>query len=703
MNKSKKIKQNSSYFALLTRNGTILFFMFFVIVVLATLALAFNKLFIQVQQTSYRFEIKTITRSIAEAAIEEAVARLRRAFQIQDSEESKWLIEKRSNDINIKVPQISNLLSTILRNAYHGEVQVKAKIYEFRDSNSKGNKYFEKEGVGTLEIHANVIITHRNSNKIIQNFNIVRHYDYKIANLVSKRDNSSERKSYSPSFILDYVLFIKDAINEFIETFGKAYNVPGIELIIDQSKLLATPNKLGKIYFGGTESLNNSISDIDKSIVEQSYIFINTCEKVTSIVPKFEKEFHRIGLDECIILFPELSKGKKYLGGLEGVFGAVHLPLQVGNYEKNHQLKDLMSYARQAIRESLLQKARNLTKKSDITADMLVEFEAPGIYLLSDNNNVAGVEANANYIFEGAIRQRFFSFVYFYLDLSKVSKAGRDIVEQLKHNKLPCIPVCEKAKEDSTVYNFTKNLEKLNKTRPQHIHNYISRYDDNFLYKGGQDGSSSPNKAIFNKPLPKFYTFDNQTINDYSKANLSAYPYNARFSNLRVAAFESFDLFKKSGFYDEKNKKLYLNGIYEISDIVELGKGINGSIEFEGQGIIIAQGFKIYSGLKKALNSNNTPLCILYAKFYDIIIETSDRIEASLIALSDKPNQKIGVIANNALRLYGNLAVDRLYLGSWKANVKHIIEYDPSLKLPDKDIYKIYISNYISFQRIYEN
>jgi hypothetical protein len=179
-----------------------------------------------------------------------------------------------------------------------------------------------------------------------------------------------------------------------------------------------------------------------------------------------------------------------------------------------------------------------------------------------------------------------------------------------------------------------------------------------------------------------------------SDATAASVPY--AHVNLWARRVLSLSQAEEFGIIDKANNKLNLRGIVQINEPITIG-GSN-QVTVEGQGVIIATGITIKSGIKKA---DGDALCVLLTRGYPIIVDTDQTIEASLVSIG-KNNRNGHIKARKKLHLKGALAVDLLRLDQWAENVEHKIEYDPALK-PDQDLYQINISRWVSFQRMIEN
>ncbi len=128
---------------------------------------------------------------------------------------------------------------------------------------------------------------------------------------------------------------------------------------------------------------------------------------------------------------------------------------------------------------------------------------------------------------------------------------------------------------------------------------------------------------------------------------------------------------------------------------VDMGEIIT---KYRGQGVLAANAFLLKAGLQRD-PADPTALCILMARRGDIVIDTTQLIEASCLAFND---QMTGMVrAMQPMHLKGALVADQLGIPRFWAPGQHVLEYDPMLR-PDASLHQIFISRWITFQRFTE-
>jgi hypothetical protein len=320
----------------------------------------------------------------------------------------------------------------------------------------------------------------------------------------------------------------------------------------------------------------------------------------------------------------------------------------------------------------------------------------PGIKILPE-------EKLSDFI-EGDVRQRFFHFGYFYIDLSAASiyvewEEGfgddesetipfsnyPDVVEDFKERVFPVFDNDEISSVPAA--SDLRSMIKYNFIESNYANSYpeiISVLDEESTYN--EDPSHS-------YPQPKFFQYRSPSISDSPLSSSVPYAHVNLWSRRKL----SIEQVKEFGIYKPDEKELNLRGIIQIAEPFEIGEN-GGPIKVNGQGVIIAPGITISSGIEKAENDS---LCVLVTRGYPITIKTDKLLETSLVSMG-KSNTSGFIKALEPLNLKGSLAVDFLRLDQWKEGVEHKIEYDPALK-PGKDIYQVNIARWVSFQRMVEH
>jgi len=192
---------------------------------------------------------------------------------------------------------------------------------------------------------------------------------------------------------------------------------------------------------------------------------------------------------------------------------------------------------------------------------------------------------------------------------------------------------------------------------------------------------------------------DRQTFDSYSSLQVEAYedepdaPENPaeielydritlwRLRNLRLADLEQMLII------DRERKILNLYGICHCNDSIEFA----GDWQIRGKGVIIANSFNITGALKKFSDED---LLVLYARKGKITVDTSEKVEAALIAINDSRSGTVE--SRQALNLSGMLLADYLNLDNWSNN-QHHISFDKALLNADNS-YQISVSPWTNFR-----
>lgn len=666
-----------------------MFFVLLALSVLGALAVAFHLFSRQAQATAFRFEQKAITRQIAEAASEEAFMRFYQATSDTGTSEGKWMTGTRSGKLAIQVPTTTQFSPSLVRLDCVPEIEAWARFVDFRDVDSRGTRYPPNEGVGTIELGVTArlrSLSGGGKKPPVAVCTILRHHDFKILTIVSQRDNRLPRTSYAQNYVLDYALFVRSGLLEFRRGKGTSINPGDIRISISQDELFRTPEKLGKVFFGGTSDPNGQSTAGADETPKGNLVFLNIAEANKALVPTFDKEgFFRVGLDDCLLLFPKFGKFRDYLKGMEGVFSARNVPL----------VRDEQWYKSSPAAQLELSAKNGVLAASKGAEENLL----PGLNLISKDPAVAAIPANAENVFEGAVRQRFLSFVHFYLDVSKVDDSESDQVKECRETKVPCIPLSDPPPRDKDVKAFCEGLKSLEKKVPPGTPPLVSRFNADFLLKGGQQGPTAAVGETFKNPPPAFFSYKGQSV-DITAGGLDSIPF--RHVNLRARDLVSQEQFERLGFYDPREGTLNLRGIIRVNAFLVLGDPAIPRLKVRGRGVIMAKGFRLLSGIEKDRSNGADPICVLYARDEPIFVETGEPIQASLIAMGGGSNY-LGLRPSKPLKLFGSLAVDFLETGQWSTAGENTLEYDPVLKAPSENLFQINISRWVTFHRVEES
>ncbi|GAB4271468.1 MAG: hypothetical protein Kow0029_09190 [Candidatus Rifleibacteriota bacterium] len=685
------------------KSGIAMFSAIFVMVIIGLLALQFHFMTRQAQSTAYRFQASEVARQLAESAVDEAFM-----YVFKESENSSGTffskLVNRTGAIDCSTTSLDNIsakgedipvdltraqAATIL-NGNKFNIEAKARIIDFRDHDTArytgagDGKYYDKEGVGTLEIWVSVQPKDEFKKQIQSGCVISRHHDYKVVCIVSKRDNTKQRSSYVQNFVLDYALFVRNGQEEFDTLFGLSINPEKQKFVIDQTGLTAA--NCGKVFLGNRPgrfmylNIDTPRKDFIPAPVEKKKLITVTDDgQLNALFPEFVK-----------MLREEARKKVEAEGAKLDAFSFTNW-------------KAFFEYARYPITDEALQSKDKYKEFRDVT--LAGEAKASGKQEVMQYNPgiVIKPESMLASMLEGDLRQRFFHFGYAYLDLTgakiyvKASKktltgtksksdtktiTDQGMIDKYKNTPIPCFDIDQ--------FGTGANLGGFMDLRYMKDHFGKSNplilcdiHDSNRYLKGS------------NAELPKPLFYHYRSFNSFDDPTSSSVPF--AHVNLWARRKLSIAQAEEFGIYNAKEKSLKLRGIVQINEPVTLGQN-GGPIIVEGQGVLIAPGFTIKAGIKK--KDENKDLCILLTRGYPITVDTDQLIEASLISMGSS-NKNGFVKSLQKLNLKGALAVDLLRLNLWKEGVEHTIKYDPALK-QNKDLYQVNISRWVSFERMIE-
>ncbi len=680
----------------LNNKGIAMFSAIFVMLIISILALQFHFTSRQAQSTAFRFQASEIARQLAEAAMDEAFLLIFNETGKPTSTLFKKL-KDRSGGIDCSSTSLDNLTgkgvpidvnltrthAASIQNGDKFNIEAVARIVDFRNTDSEGAQYYGKEGVGTLEIKVSVTPKPAYEKQIQGACNIYRHHDYKVASIVTKRDNSSQRSEFVQNYVLDYALFIKHGQKEF-EAGSNAsisLNPEKQKLTIDQTGLAS--NKCGKVFLGNRPggfvflNINTVRKDFIPSQIERKKIVEADSNQTFEILPTFNASV-RAQVEKAVK--DEGAKLESYkMVGHKAYFEFKKYPV-TDEALTDGNLKDYRDLA-------MAGKKAKLTRKEGLTF-------FPGIYI-EPVNMLAD-------ILEGDIRQRFFHFGYFYVDLSAAHievTASKKVMGKKKKKSFtipfPADTVNSMKKEHYPCFNY-EHMNAISANNPVINLKYVW---DNFAVSHPEilididennrylKGSNSP------LPTPMFYYYRNPgSTSDSSSASI---PY--AHANLWARRKLSIAMAEDFGILEPKQNRINLRGIVQINEPITIGADGH-EVKVYGQGVLIAPGITIKAGIKKA-DANS--LCVLLTRGYPINVETDQLLETSLVSIG-KNNSEGHIKAKKQLKLKGALAVDLLRLDQWAEGVNHTITYDPALK-PSEDQYQITISRWVSFQKMVEH
>ena len=703
------------------KRGVAIFAVLLVMMFLGILFIQFYTNSQHAKRTSHKFQTSEMARQIAAAAQEEAFMYL---YNITDNPSAKDLkdldnipktiIENRDSifcplaeasadrnnvnglDLKVDATKAMNLDSTKVVDDYM-DVTAKARIIDFRDTDYNNRKFYEYEGIGTIEIAVTVKAKEQYKNQFPGSCTMIRHHDYKVVSILSKADEGN-RTGYAGGSVLDYALFVKRGQNEFDEIGEKASDINTEKktvLEIDAGTEISDDNKLGKINLGSYREkyqfINISTDTIDAFIgAAKEPQKINELElkneEVDKIYPKFRKAILEQVGDATL----------DSLTGYKAVFEYYRKPLNDELYPNTN------SDDKKRLKDNRFIAIGNATK---------LNKKFPNHF--HDGSLIIEPKEKLKNILDSDIRKCFFNLGYFKLDLSQCTiTVSADNTETL-HVKNDA-PDLYQQFNDTPIYCYDENY-------------YAQYLEDmnNSLYKE-QPCVKELNKHIKQKGpdiASKAFTY----INDYyAYMPEDSEPIGNHRSYYKVAVgsngdykdnpeessqpFAHFNLWNKRsvtggdivdlGLY--KGNTLTLRGIVQ-SKQNNLTISPDGSETIiKGSGVLMAYGIKIQGPIKKA---DPNSVCVIYSLDQPLLIETDQQIEASLIAMGRNNSPSTVKCDAHYLNLKGGLAVDFLNLPAWRAaeaDKKHKIVYDEALA-PTKDVYQININRAVTFERVIEN
>lgn len=676
-----------------SRSGVAMFAAIFVMIIIGLLAMQFHYMTRQAQSSAHRFQTSEMARQLAAAAIEEAFMYVHNESENSGGAFFNNLVKRagvfdasttsleNKNQKGVAVPIALTLAqAAAMPMGSRMNIDATARIIDFRNVDSSGAQYYEQEGIGTLELRV-VVEPKAEFKKQIQGAcTITRHHDYKVVSIVSRRDNNSQRTAYAGGYILDYAIFLRDGQEEFASPPGLSLNPVAHKLTIDQTGL--TAENCGKLYFGNRRNnfvylnIDSARNDFIPEPRKKEKILEVDDQTVFKLLPKFEA-----------MVRAEAEKAVKKEGAsLAGFSMTGH--------------KAYFEYSRHPITDEALAPIKDMKDFRDVTlageAKINKQKEAfefyPGLVLKPDTN--------LENMLEGDLRQRYFHFGYFYVDLSNCQiyvKAKKKVMGKTK-TKSVTMPIndagmiatyknrhlpCFDADHIPEMPNDFLNQRYIKDNIANALPDVLCRIDKENRYLKASNTSL---------PHPAFFNFRNSgSLEDPTMASV---PF-ARV-NLWARRNVSLKQLEEFGIYQPAAKKLNLRGIIQLSEAITLGAG--GDIEVEGCGVIVAPGITIAGGIKKKAGTDS--VCILMTRGHPITVNTTSLIEAALVSIGGS-NRNGYVVANKQLNLKGCLAADRLNITRWQQGVEHRIQYDPSFKR-NEDLYQVNLSRWVTFERMVE-
>lgn len=633
--------------------------------------------------------MKSSCQFLVENAVEEAYSRLAKATRRPDSPEFKWFVQNPSSDLPINTPLTTKVASQVAPGA-DCSITVNARIIEKRNISSRGKEYSDDlEGLGSVELNAVVTLESRMAGKTVRH--AISHHDFRVASIINKRDNHKNRERYANNFICDYILFIRDGVQEFVDSDGKLLNraepIFNLHVDLDPWKNTRLPiEQLGKVFFG--DSSNDG---------KLKYVFLNTNDATfKTIVPNLG--VNRVAdKAHCLKLFPTLEEQADKLDGLVGYYMGNSLPA------KGKHLLQAAGFTPAQV-EKLQNRSRKLAE-AQFASELEKNLE-PGMDIFPPGAGRGFPLEYAASLLEGDIRQRFFYAVHFFLDFMNISDQEYvvELNNKTKHDLDGHFPVVE-VSDPSAMGDFTAFYEEFPRLDDEWIQagNYSIRgkYEDWFSlyhYENAMAPEKINQKYRSEKPdilgevvSPAFYTLNHEKCesikNTLPLQHFELYFYT--FNNPK--SFYSSHLLRKEG----SELVLSLNGNVLIlgNQLIALGGPDYSAIRIEGRGSIVAAGgFKILSPILKRADFDT--LVLFAAGEGSSISLDASPIEAGLVAMNKALDGRI--LNTQPVTIKGFYACDRvlnIWSGSdWPTNQQIELFYDPAFKSPVETLYTVGIA-----------
>ena len=645
----------------MTRRGFLLPLILLVIFVLSVFGGAYFWMSRNAQLVASRMAKAAICRYLCEAAMDEALFGLYKESRKPGSTVAAWFIDHPATPLPLETPMVAREAKNILPSTIVANISTMARMHDFRNVDSARSRYYGKEGVGAIQVTVHVELADLGgTSQAPIAVNLLRQFDFKVVSMVSARDNTRPRNSYCQNFLLDYGFFVRRGADEFVSSQGELTNPGRVQISVAQAQ--HPLERRGKIYFGGTSEAPS-----------QRFVFLNTVDADQPVLPRLPNpEVLRIDSRQCLSLFPEIRKelqqkniSESAMQGVEGVFVAGALPLlgtAVGG-----KIGQIQNYTRGVLFGTGNGPAANRN---------------PGAELI-DRGQI-GVSGCAASLLEGAVRQRFLYFVYFYID---ASKADPQIAQDLQKEdlRLACVPMPNPPPQNQNLLAFLQGLQSLPGAGAQCP--FLSRIDSDYLYAPGlsiPDGRMNPDS--FGKPA--FFDKNSGAVGDSSESLQGWF-----HVNLMGRRMLTEKALREIGTIDETNKTLNLNGNEWVAGDLTIG---NPGEEYTvcGKGVLLANGnIRINAAIRKR---GPEDMAVFFTR-RGLITVAAPKVEASLVALGTGANN---VVFLGPAVVRGAFAVDVLNPANW-APGKYRFEYDPLLK-GNQDQYVINLTTAHSFQRFNE-
>jgi hypothetical protein len=607
---------------------------------------------------------------LAAAACDEAFMVLWRETDRPDSKWSKALQSGTPQSLSIPLPVLEKHAAALFP-GFSTAIQAEVSRYDFRPTDRlTGAAFFGSEGVGTLEIKARASL--RRNGKGPLTIEIIRHHDFKTVAVTSER----RRDAYCQNALLDYALFVRQAITEWNEpgdSGGNPFHRPNVKLVLEDQEEVP-PDRRGKVFFGGTAgNPGESQQAIFQNIVAGTAAMSAT--PTTRLPELWSDRPLTVGLADWQRLFPNqesfFSEFQNHLAKVSGIFSFETHPLPVLEIPESFPGD---------FPPGLWQKFI-----SRLPGGSPEKSVAPGIFQFARSPALAWDRTYLDHILEGHIRQRFLAITRFRL-------SGTEALPTEAKTRLQTIIGSADFATTTTLLpesELTALQGSLRSPIP-----LTTRLDSGYPlalsclpngeFKGTEDFPAPP---PFRRPTDQIVSASDPDFRPFGHFML-------RFRQIDFpeGLITSHILNPEAG-------TIHLRGITRIMEgNVRLSTNDQRPLRFSGTGVLIADdGFTISCGIERSPDARDDDFLVLFSPRGHIAVETSQRIEAVLMAIGNEGTIRPTVPFN----IFGALLVDRLGTTGWPAG-EYSLRYNPVIS-PNETRYQTTPSPQITFQRISEH
>ncbi|MBF0547045.1 MAG: hypothetical protein HQM08_21570 [Candidatus Riflebacteria bacterium] len=585
--------------------------------------------------------------------------------------------EQKLEDFTLaNLPQTSALISQL---GFPGNFTIKAStivkdIDRVLAETGGVRKKYDKEFQATVQFKLNV---GSNFKGHTGNTVFVQEFDLKLVSLRSP-PNRPASNGYTTNVTNDYVLFVRDASNEFKEFSGESLNNDKIRLSLRQD---ATSAVKGKIYFGCPDSDHvflNIGEDLKKIIPADLPIVTIPWSDIQTWMPNVAQQFQ-------IIKSNAASKGVTIdLAKIEAQISVKHNPIS-----QNPGFWLTLWAKISGLFDSFFNAFQNVNKEKG--------NKQHGIGIASDNDLDQGICDRM----EGKLRQRFWQTSTFKFDLSKLSddadfqnelkQKESELIRDISYLPQSLLDEISAKKAAGTSLNMGEELASLiDHYQTTENRALMSQGNDRFKFKPGLAQSDQnqdfPEPVVVNKTGSP----DISTFLPFSSYLLRSY--NFLTSDDFFGSPPSNPATPPSPLMDVTNNTINLKGIIAIGGSITLKKGF----KYRGAGVLIALGDINIEGSVTALDPTVDGPFFIYTWLGNINANTVEqgKIEASLIALNWQFSTGARSMVNfnkKKAEVLGNLVADRINLTSMGDNMDNTITYDyQRLGIP-QDLYTFFL------------